>query len=283
MIFESIGKKLAFKLSTIAVFISGFLYNKDFLFELPIYQVGKYLLILLLLFLSMFIVVTRFSFKFPLDNRGPLVQKFLFIALYVLSGIVFIAFFPLLSLYFKLVYLLLFSFGFYILLLAINIFVVSEEKGSLIPLVQPSRMVVSLAFLAVIFLGSTVIYKIQIFQDYEIISSIARFTLFLSFFYALFYSVFWYVVSGYSKVGQFTVDLARVNWVLIASFVALGQIAYLLSFVPLESYGRALILTSHAYVFLIFSQLYSRHLFVRRDGVKFVLIIVSVYFLVSFM
>lgn len=280
MVLERIGKKTAFTIASTGLFASGLVYNLWIIDSVLIYSVLKYLSIGLMFFVSYFLIITRFEVS-PENERNSL-QKLLFVFMFSAAGMVFLSYFPALSFYPKVLYLLLLSVGFYLLLLAINVFIVSGEIGTSIPLMQPARVIVSITFILLVFFAETIIYKLEILSMYPYLNLAIKLILFFLFAHALFRSISWYIVDGYNKIGQFSVDINRVGLSINFSFLILAEVAVMLSFVPMESYGKALILAAHAYVNLMFSQLYSRHLFTFNEGSKFFGILASIYLLVYF-
>jgi len=283
MTFEFVNKKTTFKLATLGYAFIVWFYNFDLINDGFLFHLVKAFVIFIILIVMALVAFTGFNLDLDKDKRVSLIKKSIFILLFIIFSTVFLSFFPLLSLYVKLFYTALVSFIFYFLLLAINVFIVSMEKGRGIPLVQPSRVVAFLGVLIIVFLGSTVIYKIGFFDRFLLLDLLAvKLPLFSLFFYLLFISVRWLIIGGYSSAGKFGIDLVRVNDALILTMVFMVETAFVLSFVPLEAYARALLLVGHTYMFLSFAQLYSRHMFTTRDVYKFIGILLLVYLVVFF-
>lgn len=145
-----------------------------------------------------------------------------------------LAFFPNFSLTFRTLILGLYAFSFYLMLLAENIFNVGRERP--IPLLKAASTVSFLLTLLTAFLLFTALYKaaFPIFLQW--------FLLFLIVFLLAFQSL-WTVVLGIKLE-------TRLLWA--SGFLALGllELAVVLSFLPLESFFRALALSTGFYVFL---------------------------------
>lgn len=155
-------------------------------------------------------------------------------ALFTLAVGSILAFFPNFSAAFRALILGLYTLGMYLMLLAENIFNVGRERP--IPLLKAASTVSFLLTLLTAFLLFTALYKaaFPVFLQWLL--------LFLIVFLLAFQSL-WTVVLG-AKLET------RLLWASGFLALSLGELAVVLSFLPLESFFRALALSTGFYVFL---------------------------------
>lgn len=145
-----------------------------------------------------------------------------------------LAFFPSFSVTFRLLILGLYAFSFYLMLLAENIFNVGRERP--IPLLKAASTVSFLLTLLTAFLLFTALYKaaLPVYLQWLLLFGLV---------FLLALQSLWTVVLG-SRLE------ARLLWASLFLALGLGELAVVLSFLPLESFFRALALSTGFYVFL---------------------------------
>jgi hypothetical protein len=166
-------------------------------------------------------------------------------------GIAFTQFyFPNLTLGFKSVLWAIAFVGLYIIFLMENIFSVALERGTKIPLYRAAKTTAFLATIVVAFLHLTAVYKSNL-PFWAQIALVTVLVLVLSF------QLFW--------VFDLTQDFER-KMLAASLLVALGvgEVALSLSFWPLESFFRAVVLATALYIGLGIGQQYFEHRLTRR-------------------
>src|SRR5688572_13536794 len=73
-------------------------------------------------------------------------SKIIFLSLIIFFGYYLLEFFPTLGYYSRVAYIAITSIGLYMLLLAVNVYIVSEKREDSIPLLQPAKVIIYLAF-----------------------------------------------------------------------------------------------------------------------------------------
>lgn len=279
----NIDKKQFFRLAALGLFLNGLLYNQWFTSFSGLHRILIFLSFAFISVICLWLVVESYSVDVLKKNSETLLYKLYFLTLFYVLSVYFLTFFPLLSLYAKVVYLVAVSGLFYALLLSINVFIVSEDRGGFIPLIQPARVAMSVFFVLIVFWGSTIIYKNELLINYPIINVlVAKTMFFIVFFYSLFKSLLWYIAKPYDRGRTLEIDTGRVNAVVTFSVISLVQLSVLLLFFPFESYGRGLVLSVTAYVLINFAHSYIRHLFVGRSVFKYVILLIAVYSIAYF-
>lgn len=176
----------------------------------------------------------------------------LFIGFYFAAVFFLLYYFPNLGMAAKIFHIFAATIWTYLLLLAINIFIVSQKTETLIPLIQPAKVVVFISIIITVFFGSTQIYKLPVFENNSTFGLIARIFWFLIYYYFFTKSLNW-VLSSYSieKIGERVSNSIRKLETLIA--VVLFEVSVILLFIPLESFARGIILSGVTYVLFTYA------------------------------
>lgn len=177
-------------------------------------------------------------------------------ALFTLGMALVLYFFPNFSLTFRTLFWFLFAFSFYIILLSVNIFNVAKRRP--LPLLRAARTASFLITLFTAFLLFTAIFKIGflLWVKLSLIFIIA-------------------FILGLQSVWTVEVPERVTQSLVLASFLlGLGVVetALSLSFLPLESFFRALALTTSFYIFLGTAHQYWRKTLTLRALVEYGLV-----------
>ncbi len=211
-------------------------------------------------------------------------SKLIFISIIVFLGYFLLWFFPTLGTYSRIVYIIVSAIGLYMLLLAINVYIVSERREDSIPLLQPAKVVTYLAFVVTVFLASTIIYKIELFSAYPTYNLILKIILFGIFYSVLFMNTPW-VFIGEGRVGGEAFnneDLQLLRRLQIFAVICLTQFSVVLMFFPFEAFGRAVILGGTVYYINTFIQNYLAHKLSLRFLLEVIAALTVIYILVYF-
>ena len=179
----------------------------------------------------------------------------------VFFGYFLLEFFPTLGYYSRAVYILVTSAGLYMLLLAVNVYIVSEKREGSIPLLQPAKVIAYLAFVMAVFLASTIIYKLEWFTNYPVYNLFSKFLLFGVFYSLLFKYTSWVFISEGGVGGEAfnTEDEQLLRRLQIFAVICLTEFSLVLMFFPFEAFGRAVILGGTVYYINNFIQNYIAH------------------------
>jgi len=238
-------------LLAVLVFLVGFLPQQQ-----------KFLATFLVFFIAAVISFISLRFGIKLSNLLPVLS--LPVLFSVASSLVFV-FFPTLSIIFKSAFAILVGISFYFILIALNVFLVVEQREKAFPLIRPAQVVLTILDVFAAFLIITAIYKSQF---NFLIQSVVLFMLI----FGLSKQFFWAQNLELSLKKKFFVEST------LASLLVF-EVASALSFVPIESFFRSLIITSVFYVNLGFFQHLIRHSLTKRIMVEYGLVVVIVVFL----
>jgi hypothetical protein len=211
-------------------------------------------------------------------------SKMIFISLLVFFGYFLLAFFPTLGQYSRIAYIAATSIGLYMLLLAVNVYIVSERREDSIPLLQPAKVVTYLAFVATVFLASTIIYKLEWFIAYPTYNLLIKIFLFGLFYSLLFLNTSWVFISEGGVGGETfnSEDMQLLHRLQIFAIVCLTQFSLVLMFFPFEAFGRAVILGGTVYYINTFMQNYISHKLNLKFLIEVILALSFIYLLVYF-
>lgn len=162
---------------------------------------------------------------------------------FTLGLVLTLLYFPNFSVFFRTMLLLSFCFGFYVSLLSENIFNVAREKS--IPLLRPAQTVSFLLTLFTAFLFFTALYKLYL-HPLLIPATVGVISFFLA--YQNLQSI--NLPKTFSKSIQFPCLLLA---------VVVGEVALCISFVSIESFFRALVISTAFYVSLGVTQQWLQH------------------------
>jgi len=267
-----LSKKLSFISISALYIVISILLNLEFL-------KGKYSFIMLgSLTISFYIWII---FKRIYSRRMDFL-KILFIEIYFITTIFFLYFFPSLGILARIGYILSTGIFSYFMMLAINVYEVSQKQFENIPLLQPAKLVIFISSILMVFAASTVIYKFNIFDNSGLLNLVSQVVVFILFFGLLIFSLQWFFWA--EIIGEDIENLSQISWRLsIFSVLLLVQAAIALAFYPFEAIGRGVMLASLAYVVIGYVQSYLSHRldskFLRDSLIMLVIIYLFVYFI----
>lgn len=236
-------------------------------------------LVLLALIIGTLLVTLAKNYEAP----SIYIAKFGYISIYLLFTFLFLNYFPALSVYLVIFYILGVALSVYFLLLATNVYIVTERRGDIIPLLQPAKVITFVSFVATIFLAATVIYKLLWFDGSPYMNLSVKLVAFILFYSVLFLSSKWFFISEGVGTGPLnSTELKLLNRISLFGIVVLSQISFVLMFFPFEAYGRAVILGAVGYFINSFTQSYLSHRINTKLIVEFMVALIFVYILIYF-
>ncbi len=249
MKFISISKRQQYLLYSIIVFSIGVLFD-------PVLQIRNFIL-----FTALGIAVVGFvSFLYFRNNKSNYyLDKTIYLYIFLTCAFLLPFNFPNITEYYKVIYYLVMSLQFYVLLLAFNIYSVSEKYSESIPLLQPARLVIYVSTVLLSFLLATIVYKIDIFSSLPVLNLILKMFLYFGFFFILFKSLHWFFVED-NEVGEVrNRKMARYKSIMIYSSIVLAQFSFLLLFFPYEAFAAGIVVSALTYVGLSIIQGFLSH------------------------
>ena len=266
-------KKLYFLLISVCYFIST---SVLYLFDL---EDNSYLLSI---FVFGFIAVLAYLLNVVFRKRRGVFFKIVFVSICVFASMMILGAFPDLSLYPKLVYITFSSFGLYLLLLSVNIYIVSESSDEAVPLLQPAKSVVYAYQLMSVFFSSIIIYKFAPYSESLLISLGLQALCFLVFYFLLFRSLRWF----YMMEGDLISPEVKVNTIVrlsLFAYVFLVEVSILLSFYPLEDFVRAMLVAGVLFITSNVINCYLMHKVTKRLFIDSLLILFFLYLIANFL
>ncbi len=230
------------------------------------------------------LILVNFLFLRVYGYTSQLKSKLIFVSIVIFFAYFLLWFFPTLGSYSRIVYIIASAVGLYMLLLAVNVYVVSERREDSIPLLQPAKVITYLAFVVTVFLASTIIYKIELFTAYPTYNLILKIILFGIFYSVLFKNTSWVFISEGGVGGEAfnNEDLQLLHRLQIFTVVCLTQFSVVLMFFPFEAFGRAVILGGTVYYINTFIQNYLAHKVNLRFLLEVIGALTVIYILVYF-
>ncbi len=229
------NKKLKFLIISIASLV----------LNLGIYFSGLELSVwIIILCTLLYTVVSLFFIKRSYSVIVEVRKKLIFLGMFLFIQGLFLNFFPQLGGISILFYAGSLALQIYILMLASNVFIVSENMNEEIPLIEPSKVVMFIAYLLNVFLGSTIIYKIHFFPGNQILDMVINFILFGIFFYANLYTLDW-IFRAYRVGEKENRELTQIG--VVASIIILLFLTYSLTLYPFETFASALVISASFY------------------------------------
>lgn len=218
--------------------------------------------------LLLFSLISLVLFIYPIVRQVRLdnLSRFTPVPLgYIFSSFLLLAYFPNLNILFKLSFALFSTFVFYYLVLATNIFLVVEEKGRTIPLVRAAKTVFLFIEIITLFFVYTTIYKTLLPGGLlEFSFLVQAFVVFIvSYLFAVQY---WWSQNLEKEITSFVGNESLVI-ALLGSILAVST-----SFFPLESFFKALVLSTFYYVSITFFQAVIMHKLEKSIYTEFLLI-----------
>lgn len=237
---------------------------------------------LLSIFVYGFIGTLIILFTRVFKNRRGVFLKMVFLSLCGFAGLMVLNVFPSLGLYPKIAYIAASSFGFYLLLLSVNIYIVSELSDEVIPLLQPAKSVVYAYQLITVFFSSIIIYKFSGYVELPIINFVLQSFFFLAFYYMLFLSIRWFYMMEGSLINP-EIKLTTVNRLSVFAYVFLCEVSIILMFYPLEDFARAMLVAGSLFVVSNIINNYLVHKVSGRLLVDSLLVLSFLYLLTNFL
>ena len=267
-----ISKKLSFISISALYTVISILLNLEFL-------KGRYYFIMLgSLTISLYI---WFTFKRIYSGRMDFL-KILFVEIYFITTIFFLYFFPSLGISARIAYILSAGIFSYFMMLAINVYEVSQKQSENIPLLQPAKLVIFMSTILIVFVASTLIYKFNIFGESGLLNLISQIMFFIIFFVLLIASLRWFF--GAEIIGENVEDLSVVSYRLsIFCIFFLLQAAIVLSFYPFEAIGRGVMLGALVYITIGYVQAYLSHKLDNKFILDSSIILITDYLFVYFL
>lgn len=218
--------------------------------------------------LLLFSLISLVLFIYPIVRQVRLdnLSRFTPVPLgYIFSSFLLLAYFPNLNILFKLSFALFSTFVFYYLVLATNIFLVVEEKGRTIPLVRAAKTVFLFIEIITLFFVYTTIYKTLLPGGLlEFSFLVQAFVVFIvSYLFAVQY---WWSQNLEKEITSFVGNESLVI-ALLGAILAVST-----SFFPLESFFKALVLSTFYYVSITFFQAVIMHKLEKSIYTEFLLI-----------
>src|SRR3989344_136400 len=261
----NIDKRLSYIITTLLyVGVSAFLY---------VFNLVNYRGALLLSFAVFFVAGYFIAFKS--------LQRIRYIGLLSLAIISFLYFFTSLNTLFVIIYITATAFGFYLNLLALNIYNISEKTNKPLPLLQAAKLVIFIALILIVFLCSTVIYKINFSYVGGMGSTFIQLVLFSFLYLALFNSIIEWFFSE-DKIGELKTRNILVSIGSLRTFAVLylSQLSLVLMFTRLEDFGRGLFLAANTYVLVNFIQVIINRTLNKRFFIESISILLVIYILI---
>lgn len=229
-----------------------------------------------------FIGILIYSFRRIFKNRRGVFFKVIFVSLCSLSAMLVLDAFPTLGVYPKFAYIVASSFGLYLLLLSINIYIVSETSEEAIPLLQPAKSVVYAYQLVTVFFSSIIIYKFSPYVEYPMVSLGIQSVFFLIFYYLLFRSIRWFYMMEGALINPET-KLTTIVSLSVFAYIFLSEISIILVFYPLEDFARAMLAAGALFVTSNLINNYLVHKISNRLLLDSLLILSFLYLITNFL
>ena len=265
-----LDKRLGYVLvSSFYLFILGVLY----VFNLATYQISIVIAVIL---------VSLFAYFVSFKNQQ--IDKFIYFVILVFATNAFLNFFPSLNMASIIIYIAGVTLGVYLNLLAINIYNVSEKADKAIPLLQAAKLVIFIALILIVFLLSTITYKIYFDNLSALLNLIAQLILFLGIYFALFRSIInWFFYED--KAGEYKAKNMLVSVESLRRFMViyLIQMSFVLMFTRLEDFGRGLFLAANMYILVSFVQAVIGRTLNRRFFIESVSILLLIYLIIFYL
>lgn len=271
--------KLLNKRFAFIIYSAIFFVNLLFLYRFNYYN---YNFVILVSFIGQLVLSYFFSFKY-FGKLKDHYLKFLYWSVLLWSAIVFPSSYLLLSNLTKVIIVSAISLFAYFNLLSINTYVVSEKRGSSIPLLQAGKLILLVSSITICLMGSTIIYKLNYFFETGLSNFIFQAVLFLILYSLLIFSTSWIYVN--QKIGEVYYERLSLifNSLQILFTAVLFQAALILMFFPAEDFGRSLVLAAMYYIFSNMIQSYLSRSINRRFIIESIITFALVYTIINFL
>jgi hypothetical protein len=263
-----LNKRLSYLVSTILYGLS--------LFVLYVFNISTYTGAVFGIFTAFFLIAYYISIR--------KLKRVSYLFLLGLVTFLFLYFFPSLNVLPIIIFILFVSLGFYLNLLALNIYNISEKAEKALPLLQAAKLVVFIAIILIVFLASTVIYKIYFPQLGNWASLFLQLIFFFLSYLFLFNSIMeWFFYED--KVGELKARnmLVSVDSLRTFAIVYLTQLSLVLMFTRLEDFGRGLFLAANTYVLVTFIQVVISRSLNRRFLLESLSILSVIYIIIYYL
>jgi|688.fasta_scaffold11564_2 hypothetical protein len=211
-------------------------------------------------------------------------EKTLYFGLLTFSTISFLYFFTSLNFYSVIAYIVLVTIGFYLNMLAVNIYNISEKTNKPLPLLQAAKLVVFIALILITFLSSTIIYKFY----FERIGSLGtlgvQLGLFILLFSVLYYSIMnWFFYED--KVGEIKArnTLVSIDSLRLFAILYMTQLSFILVFTRVEDFGRGLFLAANTYALINFIQAVINRTLNKRLFIESISLILLIFLVIYYL
>lgn len=263
-----LNKRLSYLVTTILYGLS--------LFALYVLNISSYTGAVFGVFTVFFLVAYYLSIK--------KIKHVSYLFLFGVVTFLFLYFFPSLNVLPVIIFILFVSLGLYLNLLALNIYNISEKAEKALPLLQAAKLVVFIALILIVFLSSTIIYKIYFPQIGDWGSLILQLILFFVTYLFLFNSIVeWFFYED--KIGGLKSRnmLVSVDSLRTFAVVYLTQLSLVLMFTRLEDFGRGLFLAANTYVLVTFIQVVINRTLNRRFLLESLSILLVIYIIIYYL
>jgi len=184
-------------------------------------------------------------------------------------------FFQNLSLLFIITFSLYSSVLYYVSLLALNIFLVSDERQNAIPLVRPAKTFLTLVTLHSLFLFITVVYKLPFpFYVQSLLALISIYLVALEYWWLVRIRIS-YALDNLEKRRRAFVS----NTAFVISFLS-SQVFVSLCFLPIEDFFRSLFVITTFYITSSLMESFESNLFKKKQIVEYIMLSFVLIFLV---
>lgn len=241
--------------------------------NIPVLEISPFIVFLAF---TVYTIVAAYVFK-NIYPETAVRQKLLFLALFSITQSMFLSYFPSLNSFVIIIYSFVSGLLLYLVLLALNIFIVSEKKEEYIPLIQPAKIVVFVSSLLIVFSGYTIAYKLYFSVLPEIVMILGQFLLILIINLVLFKNLDWFFEAY--RVGESENYDESLKSFKLVSVIILLQFAIVTTLYPFEAFARAMLLSASAYVLINYFINYLSHKINTRLYVESLLILIFVYIL----
>lgn len=199
------------------------------------------------------IIITLFSafvvcYLFASTHKGYyLLDKLIYIFLLIFFANLLIYNYPNLNLILKLIMVVVLNTFLYSILVAFNIYLVSEKLNEIIPLIQPARLVVVVCTIVLAFVSANVIYKVNIFMSIPVLNLGFKVFLFAIYNYLIYYTIRWFFLE--SKIGENRKkNMQKVDSVASMAVLFNTQLAFIITIYPFEAFAGSIILMVASYI-----------------------------------
>ena len=159
---------------------------------------------------------------------------------------------------------------------------VSERQDENIPLLEPSKVMVSISQVVTVFFMSLIVYKSIFFINSGLTDLIFKIFLFSGLFFLLIKTSKWFFFAG--RAGEDAKkDSDAASAFGLLEVLLLSQLAWVLTLYPYEDIGRSALLAGFYYVSNNFILSYLNHRVTVRTYIESVVLLGVIFFLIFFL